>query len=1233
MLSSALFPTTVALPKSPHVTQFSELLLPGNGSIPINHIVIVMQENHVYDTYFGAYCTVIGPYCDVNGTGIPPGTCVPLNPANLTQGCQAPYLAAPSAVTAPVDLVHDWPPAHEAYDNGSMDGFYQAEGKQLSTFLYYNGGEIPTYWDLAEEYGLGDNFFASVLSYSTPNHWYLLAGGAPAEGINQTLQHASGSPHVLTEAEEGYLDEANATPTIATLLANSTVSWKYYDYALSTYSQAISAPSGAGSQGSAFDFWNPLASVASSYSPTEKPHFVASSSFFTDAAAGNLPNVSWVLPSFNNSDHPSANINNGEGWVGKIVNAVESSSDWNSTAIFVTWDDYGGYYDNVPPPPLDADGVSFRAPLLVISPYAREGYISHQFSYFESLLHFIEWRYHLPSLTARDADAPLPLDYFDFNASPRAPFRAPAPPTATYPAGLQGLGPPRAPMAFTVSPGSASGTLNWTLSPAGAAVTTYQLTYGPASDPTLTTTREDGSLHSVTISNLAPGIPYQFSLTSITGANSSLPVTGAAVTLAGTASEAPGQPATWTSLPTTAGPAPSPRSGAGFVYDAADHADVLFGGRDASGTYLADTWEYLGDRWVEVYPLHSPGARSNAGMVFESTDGLVLLFGGQGAHGIFGDTWKFLAGSWTNISSTVTKAGQVPSSRAFGALSDNPANTGALLFGGMGSTGVLGDSWRYAKGKWTLLSVKTAPGARSGASITYDGKDGYVLLFGGNSSSGSALNDTWRFSGSAWHALKTVASPGPRIGATMAYDAVDQYTLLFGGTRGASLAVGTWRYLGGGWVLLSPTNSPALRQFASAAFDGLHQGVLAGFGNGSTGPLGDLAEFGLPLSVSLTSSPGFADAPVVEVFYPAPAGGMIPYRYLWDFGDTSHSTLIDATHIYRTPGRFLVNLTVTDSVGATVSSREIVTTDGPLMVHASADRPSPNGTVGFDTSVVGGDGPYQYLWSFGDGRPATSTLAAPTYQYVVPGAYEAVVQVADADGVVATGEVEVSTNTGALPVQVNANVTTGVAPLSVSFNASLPNGTGAVSYLWNFGDGTPNSTTTSPSHTFSSPGTFVVSANVTNASGSWGTSFVAITVDQFMQVHAQARSTGPSSNRSLQFGVVVAGGEGPYTVRWLFGDGTATEGPAPDHQFVAGTFTVVVTVTDRLGTRGDQALIVSVAPASGGTGVGAQAAPFAASSAPAIGPFESPQVSPSPPAGIATPLVGLARWIPLRRRL
>lgn len=1198
--------TALAAFGAPAPSQVGILLRPAGATAPISHIVIVFQENHVYDQYFGTYCSSVGPYCNLNGTGYPPGLCVPLDPSAPAQGCQSPYLAPSSLVTSPVDLVHDWGPAHEAYDNGSMDDFYLAEGKQISTFAYYNGAELPTYWDLAEEYGLGDNFFASVLSYSTPNHWYLLAGGAPNISLSQSFHRPVPNPPVLSPSMEQYLDEANNTETIVNLLANSTASWKYYDYSLSSYGQAINAQIGAGAAQSAFDFWNPLAAVASSYTPAMKSHFVSSSAFFTDAAAGNLPNVSWVLPTYNVSDHPTASLINGQGWVARIVNAVEASPDWNSSAIFITWDDYGGYYDHVPPPPLDATGVSFRAPLLVVSPYAREGYISHQFTYFESLLHLIEWRFGLASLTARDANAPLPLDYFDFGAPPRAPIHIGVPGTAGYPVPLQGLGAPRAPSGLTADAGPASVTLNWSLSSAGAGVTAYQLTYGPASAPTLASQRISGSLNGVTVSNLVAGTSYDFSLRSVVGNNASTPLSVVGVPLAGNSSLPPGQPATWTALPAIGGP--GARAGAGWVYLATNHTDLLFGGLTAAGAYEGDTWEYTNGQWSQLNPVKSPPARAFAGMVYDSTDQTVVLFGGQGPNGPLGDTWKFSGGVWTNLTGVVGKGGsKVPSARAYPALADDPAAHGALLFGGLGAAGALGDTWRYAAGKWTSLTVHAAPAARWASVLTYDAKDGYALLFGGNASNGSALNDTWQYSSSAWHHLTTSASPGPSAGPTAVYDPIDQYVLLFGGARGGVPLSGTWRYVGGGWTLLAPASAPTPRTFASEIYDGGHLGVLFGFGSGATGDPVGLYTYGLPIAVTLQASPTFADAPALVSFFPTVTGGMAPYRYLWSFGDGARSTLTDATHSYALPGTYPASLTVFGAGGASATASVPVRVDGALSVTGAPLATSEGGVVTFESQVGGGLAPYNFSWNFGDRAGPEAWSVAPSHSYAVPGVYNVSVTVTDADGAMAVTTFAATTNGGTIPVTLSANVTSGAAPLSVQFTKGVNASAGVQNCTWSFGDGDDAYNGTMANHTFNASGRYVVTLNVSGPNGTWGTTFLVISVDDEMDLAPVAIGTSSRSGDPIALSAPVSGGTPPYAYRWLLGDGSVSTAPAPQHEFAAGTYTIDLTVTDSKGVRASSVGTITVAPTT---------APVAPGADPVGGSTPAPGL---PPTGAATP--------------
>ena len=404
--------------------EVSRSATPSGWQDPIQHIVVLLMENRPYDNYFGTYCTQIGPNCPEMGDGIPPGTCVPYDPQKGAQPCIRPF---PSSQLWTNDLLHTWPSTARSVDGGRMDGFYIAEGSTPLPFGYYNGSSIPLYWDLAQEFALGDNFFSSALSYSLPNHWYLMAGQAPPMTFNQTYTNAT-SP----QAAHAYLDAANRTRSVQDLLNQSPgVSWKYYDWSLPTYHDAIQIFPYIGG---AYAYWNPLAGRAESYSSWYVNHFVPRSEIFGDAANGTLPSLSWVIPDYTFSDHPPANISRGESFVASVVDAIEQSPEWRSTALFLAWDDYGGFYDHVAPPALDGLGLSLRVPMIVVSPYTPPGRVVSSLGYLESLLHFMELRFELPCLTARDCGAPLPWGYFDFNQTPRAPILFPTNPlNASYP--------------------------------------------------------------------------------------------------------------------------------------------------------------------------------------------------------------------------------------------------------------------------------------------------------------------------------------------------------------------------------------------------------------------------------------------------------------------------------------------------------------------------------------------------------------------------------------------------------------------------------------------------------------------------------------------------------------------------------------------------------------------------------------------------------------------------------
>lgn len=408
---------------------------------PIKHIVVIMQENRSFDNYFGTY---------PGANGIPKNVCMSPDPDHPYNGqCVKPFL---SINPISEDMPHGYQSSTVAYDNGKMDGFMLAENEDPNTMSYYDNKTIPYYWDLAKHYVLADNFYSSVLSYSLPNHWYAVAGQAPATSIFYGLHPGPrgliaqllakhfglggiiGGDNLLNKSnntfglrshlvDEEYLRESNLTTTVVDLLMNNTnnkISWKYYDHPIQTggYKRAIYS-------GRAFEYWNPFSAKGISYTETYAPHFVNRTQIFTDLKSGSFPQVSWVIPSAPLSEHPPANITVGMNWVKNVIDTIMKSQYWASTAIILTWDDYGGFYDHVPPPQIDKYGLGFRMPALIISPYTKHGYVDHTQYQFESILKFIEWRFNIPALTNRDLHANNLLDAFNFNQKADPPYIIP----------------------------------------------------------------------------------------------------------------------------------------------------------------------------------------------------------------------------------------------------------------------------------------------------------------------------------------------------------------------------------------------------------------------------------------------------------------------------------------------------------------------------------------------------------------------------------------------------------------------------------------------------------------------------------------------------------------------------------------------------------------------------------------------------------------------------------------
>jgi phospholipase C len=268
----------------------------------------------------------------------------------------------------------------------------------LNTLSYYDWHEIPNYWEYARRFVLCDQFFSSLAGPSEPNHLYTVA--AKSGGLVN-------NPNSRKARNVGDTDAVYTFPTMAELLQNSHVSWKYYDEKPDPQQHSL---------------WNPLPGFRQfQQSPELMSHLVGMNQFYKDAKLGQLPQVCWIVPNRAHSEHPPNDSVRGMWHVTALVNAIMQSDAWSRTVIIITWDDYGGFYDHVAPPAVDQYGYGPRVPALVISPYARPGFCCHTTFDFTSPLKLIEERFNLKPLTSRDGQANDMLDCFDFQQNPVAP--------------------------------------------------------------------------------------------------------------------------------------------------------------------------------------------------------------------------------------------------------------------------------------------------------------------------------------------------------------------------------------------------------------------------------------------------------------------------------------------------------------------------------------------------------------------------------------------------------------------------------------------------------------------------------------------------------------------------------------------------------------------------------------------------------------------------------------------
>ena len=462
----------------------AQQISPPPGLNKIQHFVFIMQENRSFDSYFGTY-----PRTD----GLPPNICLT---ATQVQGCVAPYHDTSDLNRGGP---HGWSNAHGDIDNGLMDGFLAQSflGKSngdcqppapnctpghdpRDVMGWHNSSDIPNYWSYANLYVLQDRMFESVASYSLPAHLYMLA--AQSGGYVGSAGQPRPTTYSFTEITE--------------LLTSGKLDWKYYVTSGTTPDtddgEVIGNETEQQQDPKTYTLWNPLPAFPAVKSDSAQwNRLVDTSQFYSDAAAGTLPQVSWVIPSGAVSEHPPSGIHDGMAYVTGLINAVMMSPEWNTTAIFLSWDDWGGFYDHVYPPQIDQYGLGLRTPGLVISPYSRENFVDHRTYSFESWLKIVEERFGVNSMTARDNNANDMIDAFDFTQSPRAPVLLSATTTgSSYPPGPQTLSRPANAL---VTVNSANG--SYSLAP-GAIAAAYgaNLASTTASAPSATITTSLGGV-------------------------------------------------------------------------------------------------------------------------------------------------------------------------------------------------------------------------------------------------------------------------------------------------------------------------------------------------------------------------------------------------------------------------------------------------------------------------------------------------------------------------------------------------------------------------------------------------------------------------------------------------------------------------------------------------------------------------------------------------------------------
>jgi len=391
----------LVLPVAVGVWAGTALARPPDAITKIRHVIVIMQENRSFDHYFGTFPGADG-FPLRNGV---PRVCVP-DP--FRGGCRRPF-------HDPQDANYGGPhgsaDAAADIDGGRMDGFVARQEKGLrgchsgslnpactlggapDVMGYHTAQEIPNYWAYARAFVLQDHLFTPTTSWSLPAHLYMVSEWSaycPPGGDALTCRNANQDVLPDSHGDDGLPNYAWTDLTY--LLHKAGVSWGYYVFQGTQPDCADDEPTcpPVAQMATTPGIWNPLPWFDTVKEDGELGNVQPIAGFYAQAAAGNLPAVSWIVPNGMVSEHGPALVSAGQSYVTGLVNAVMAGPDWKSSAIFLSWDDWGGFYDHVRPPAVDQNGYGLRVPGIVISPFARRGYIDHQLLSQDAYVKFIE---------------------------------------------------------------------------------------------------------------------------------------------------------------------------------------------------------------------------------------------------------------------------------------------------------------------------------------------------------------------------------------------------------------------------------------------------------------------------------------------------------------------------------------------------------------------------------------------------------------------------------------------------------------------------------------------------------------------------------------------------------------------------------------------------------------------------------------------------------------------------